>query len=111
MTRAGLLKLLGRCIAWGFAIEAPILALFLSLQDRMHISIIPGILFVFHLPSYYLTRVLLAAFRAHISTVEYNWLGASLMGCLQATIIGTLIFLARLKNYWNSRSADSSSAL
>src|SRR5260370_1037077 len=78
MTRAGLLKLLGRCIAWGFAIEAPILALFLSLQDRMHISIIPGILFVFHLPSYYLTRFLLAAFRSHISTSEYNSLGASL---------------------------------
>ncbi len=111
MVRTELVKLLGRCIAWGFAIEAPILALFLSVQDRMHISVIPGILFVFHLPSYYLTRVLLAPLSAHISTVEYNWLGTSLMGCLQATIIGTVIFLAKLKDYWNSRSGDSSSGL
>ncbi len=106
-----LVKLLGRSIAWGFAVEAPILGLFLSVQDRMHISAIPSILFVFHLPGYYLARVLLAPLSAHVSTAEYNWLGTSLMGCLQASIIGTFIFLAKLKDYWNSRSVDSSSGL
>ena len=99
MVRTDLVKLLARCVTWGFVIEAPILALFLSLQYRMHISVIPSILFVLHLPSYFLTGVLLAPLRAHISTVEYNWLFSSLMGCLQATIIGTLIFLAKLKDY------------
>lgn len=101
-----LLKMLGRSIAWGFAVEAPILVWFLLVQDRMHVSAIPSILFLFHIPGYYLANVLLGPLKAHVSSVEYNWLGTSLMGCLQATIIGMVFFLARLKKYWNSRSAD-----
>lgn len=89
-------KLLGRCIAWGFAIEAPILAWFLSVQDRMHVSMIPGILFVFHFASYALSVFLLRPLNGRISTVASNWLGISLMGCFQAILIGGLVFLAKL---------------
>src|SRR6266481_5859571 len=98
-----LLKMVGRCAMWGCAIEIPILAWFLLVQDQMHVSAIPGILFALHLPSYYLTSILLGPLKARVSAVEYNWLATSLMGCLQAAIIGMFFFLAGLKkNYWDS---------
>src|SRR5215471_5146061 len=91
-------KLFGRCLAWGVAIEAPFLVWFLSIQDRMHASVIPGILFVFHLLSYCLTRLLLWPVEKHVSASTFNLLAYSLMGCLQAIMIGSALFASKLKN-------------
>jgi hypothetical protein len=105
------LKLLGRGIAWGFLIEAPILAWFLSVQDRMHVSVIPGMLFVFHLGSYYLMRFFLWPVENHVSTSIFNWLGYSLMGCLQAIMIGSALFVSRLQKKRTSEAVAASRRL
>src|SRR2546430_3364906 len=88
-------KLLASCMAWGFAIEAPMLAWFISVQDSMHVSVIPGMLFVFHLASYFLMRVFLSPIENHISMSAFNRLAYLLMGCLQAVIMGSTLFAFR----------------
>jgi hypothetical protein len=97
-------KLLGKCIAWGFVIEAPILAWSISVEDRSHVSVIPGILFVFHFASYGLTRISLFLFQQHLSNEMMNRLGFSLMGSFQAIIIGSLLFIGKLKKQHASES-------
>jgi hypothetical protein len=101
-------KVFVRCIGWGVAIEAPILAWFLSIQDRMHVSMIPGMLFVPHVFSYGLTMLLLRPLHGHISKATENWLGFSLMGVFQVILIGGLLFLAKRRGtpLWHRR-ADS----
>jgi hypothetical protein len=90
-------KLLGGCMAWGFAIEAPMLAWFISVQDRFHVSVIPGMLFVFHLASYFLMRLFLWPIENHVSTSAFERLAYLVMGCLQAIIIGSALFAVRLQ--------------
>jgi prolipoprotein diacylglyceryltransferase len=102
------LRLLGRCIAWGFFIEAPVLAWFLSVQTRAHVSMIPGILFVFHFASYCLMRIFLFPFERRISDETMNWLGYSLIGCLQAIIIGCALFVHRLQKQRTSEEVAAS---
>jgi hypothetical protein len=71
---------------------------FLLTQYRMHTTMIPSILFVFHLPSYYLTSLALGPLETHLSPAAYNWLVTAMMGCLQAVVIGVLILLFKLRN-------------
>ena len=96
-----------KCIGWGVAIEAPMLAWFLSTQDRMHVSMIPGMLALPHFASYGLTMLLLWPLRGHISRATENWLGFSLMGVFQAILIGGLIFLVRRRGtlLWRRRGS------
>src|SRR5205807_8601205 len=89
--------LFGKCVAWGFVIEAPILAWFYSVRDRFHVSVIPGILFVFHFASYCLARIFLFPFERHISNETMNILGYPLLGIIQTVIIGSLLFIRNLK--------------
>jgi len=58
---------------------------------------IPGILFVFHFASYCLMRIFLFPFERRISDEMMNWLVYSLMGCLQAIMIGCALFVHRLQ--------------
>jgi hypothetical protein len=107
-------KLLGGCMAWGawgFAIEAPMLAWFISVQDRFHVSVIPGMLFVFHLASYFLMRLFLWPIENHVSTSAFERLAYLVMGCLQAIIIGSALFAVRLQRRQKLRSQVSASRL
>jgi hypothetical protein len=74
----------------------------------MHVSMIPGMLFVPHVFSYGLTMLLLRPLHGHISTTTENWLGFSLMGVFQVILIGGLLFLAKRRGtpLWHQR-ADS----
>jgi hypothetical protein len=92
-------KLFEKCVAWGFVIEAPILIWFYSVRDRFHVSVVPGILFVFHFVSYCLMRIFLLPFERHISDETMNTLGYPLMGIFQAIIIGSLFFIRKLKTH------------
>ncbi len=103
MLTANAWKSLGKCVVAGFAIEIPMLAWFLSVQDRMHVSMVPGVLFIFQLPGYFLMFVLMWPFKAHVSTATYNWVGELLLCCVQAVMIGGVLFLARLKKHFDTR--------
>src|SRR2546423_6368329 len=90
-------KLFGKWLAWKFVIEAPIVVWFYSARDRFHVSVIPGILFVFHFASYCLMRISLFPFERHMSDETMNTIGYPLMGIFQAIIIGSLLFIRKLK--------------
>jgi len=99
-------KLFGKCVAWGFVIEAPILAWSISVEDRSHVSIIPGILFVFHFASYCLMRISLFPFERHLSSEMMNRLDFWLMGSFQAILIGSLLFIRKAKKQHASESKE-----
>ena len=72
-------KLYFECLAWGAAIEAPLLAWLLSVKDEFHVSIIPHLLFLVHIPGYLLTYPLLVSLHHLISNTAENRIGYSLL--------------------------------
>ena len=81
-----------KALVLGVAIEIPLILWFNSTQGDAHISMVPGILFVFHLPSYFLMRLILLPFEGHLSDTAFNSLGISLMAIFQAVLIASIVF-------------------
>lgn len=69
------------------ALEVPLLLWFNAVQADMHRSVIPILLFMFHLPSYYLMRAVLIPFESSLSMGMFNLIGLVTMGAIQAALI------------------------
>lgn len=90
-------KQLGRCIAWGFVIEAPMLWWLISVQNRLHSLILPA-LAAFHMFSLYLSYAILWPFHKRMSESTANWIGFPMIGIFNAILIGCALFMFRFKS-------------